>query len=72
MLGHMEKKLYTSAEVALSLGVSQRTVRRWVREGRMVPYLVLPNGAARFEATLEVKAPLWPKGLTAPSPEGEP
>ena len=65
------EKLYTSAEVALILGVNQRTVRRWVKDGKVVPAVVLPGGAARFEQS-EINRAFF-KGRTVPErTEGEP
>ena len=41
-------RLLTSEDLAKVLGVHQQTVRRWIWAGRIKPYLILPNGAARF------------------------
>jgi excisionase family DNA binding protein len=43
-----EEGLLTSSDVAQRLGVSNRTVARWVREGRLKPEYVTPGGQNRF------------------------
>jgi excisionase family DNA binding protein len=44
----VEEGLLTSTEVAHRLSVSNRTIARWVREGRLKPEYVTPGGQSRF------------------------
>jgi excisionase family DNA binding protein len=43
-----DEGLLTSRDVAQRLGVSNRTVARWVREGKLRPEYVTPGGQSRF------------------------
>lgn len=40
---------YRTAEVAAMWGVTERTVRQWVRQGRM-PVVLTPTGRYRYPA----------------------
>lgn len=44
----MAPKLLTSSQLADELGVSRRSVARYVRAGILVPELYTPGGQARF------------------------
>lgn len=43
-----EQPLLTTAELARRLNVTQGTVQRWVRTGRVRPTLVTPGNQFRF------------------------
>jgi len=55
-------KVISVAEAAERLGVSDRTIRRWIREGRLKPYRVMGD-ARRFVAADEVEALREPQEL---------
>lgn len=42
--------LLTTQEVARLFDVTDRTVRRWVEKGKLVPYTQTPSGRDRFDA----------------------
>jgi excisionase family DNA binding protein len=44
-----DQALLTSTDVAKRLSVSNRTVARWVREGRLTPAYTTPGGQHRFD-----------------------
>jgi excisionase family DNA binding protein len=48
-------KVIAVTEAAERLGVHERTIRRWIREGRLKPYKVFGD-ARRFVAVDEVEA----------------
>lgn len=48
-------KVISVAEAAERLGVHERTIRRWIREGRLKPYRVLGD-VHRFVDVEEVEA----------------
>lgn len=49
----MSEKLYTTAEAAELLNISDENVRRWLRTGKITG-IKLPNGAHRIrQSTLE-------------------
>jgi excisionase family DNA binding protein len=43
-----DEELLTSTDVAKRLGVSNRTVARWVREGKLKPTWTTVGGQSRF------------------------
>jgi excisionase family DNA binding protein len=43
-----DEGLLTSTDVAKRLSVSNRTVARWVREGKLTPAYTTPGGQHRF------------------------
>ena len=45
----MAERLISSGEAARALGISTRTLARWVQEGRVVPTLITAGGHYRFE-----------------------
>lgn len=55
----------TSGEVARLLGISDRTYRRYLKDGRLSPHHRTPTGHARFLET-DVRA------LMAPASAGQP
>lgn len=56
--------LLSTADVARELGVSRRTVARWVERGWVTPAVTLPGGAHRFrlEDVVEELRALQKKG----------
>jgi excisionase family DNA binding protein len=48
-LGGPQNGLVTSSEAARLLGVSQPTLNRAVREGRLLPAVTTPGGHRRFD-----------------------
>jgi excisionase family DNA binding protein len=42
------EELMTSSELAKRLGVSTRTVSRWVQQGRLEPTFTTPGGQFRY------------------------
>jgi DNA-binding transcriptional MerR regulator len=44
-----QPKLLTSSQLALELGVSRRSIARYVQAGILVPELYTPGGQARFD-----------------------
>lgn len=48
-------KVISVEEAAQRLGVHERTIRRWIREGRLKPYRVMGD-VRRFVAVDEVEA----------------
>jgi excisionase family DNA binding protein len=44
-----DQPLLTTAELARRLNVTQGTVQRWVRNGRVRPTLVTPGNQFRFD-----------------------
>jgi excisionase family DNA binding protein len=44
----MSDPLLSTAEAAKALGISARSLSRWVRLGKIRPTLVTPGGQARF------------------------
>jgi excisionase family DNA binding protein len=50
------RELVSSSEAARLLGVSQQTLNRAVREGRVRPAVVTPGGHRRFDASDIVEA----------------
>ncbi|NYZ11188.1 excisionase family DNA-binding protein [Azospirillum sp. RWY-5-1] len=67
-----EKPFLTIAEFAAALGVSTRSVERWVSQGLVSPAWRTPGGHARFgrDQIEELKAK--GKGRKPPPPEPEP
>ena len=55
-------KVITVAEAAERLGVHERTIRRWIKEGRLKPYRVLGD-VRRFVDVDEVEALREPQEL---------
>jgi len=55
-------KVISVAEAAERLSVSDRTIRRWIREGRLKPYRVMGD-ARRFVSADEVEALREPQEL---------
>lgn len=49
-------KLVTTSEAAAALGVSTRTIRRYVTDGLLKP-IILPSGHYRFNLNLLLAAP---------------
>lgn len=47
-VGDQDEGLLTSSDLAKRLGVSTRTVARWVQEGRLQPEYTTPGGKHRF------------------------
>ena len=45
----MPGKLLTTAELAVELGLSERTLQRYRREGTLRPKLSTPGGHARWD-----------------------
>lgn len=45
----MVDRLLSTTEAAKALGISPRSLTRWVASGRVVPKLVTPGGHARFD-----------------------
>jgi excisionase family DNA binding protein len=43
-----DEGLLTSRDLSRRLGISPRTVARWVREGRLTPEYTTPGGQYRF------------------------
>ena len=58
-------KVIPVAEAAERLGVHERTIRRWIREGRLKPYRVMGD-RRRFVAVDEVEALREPRPLDQP------
>ncbi|WP_093423303.1 MerR family transcriptional regulator [Saccharopolyspora flava] len=44
-----QPKLLTSSQLALELGVSRRSIARYVQAGVLVPEIYTPGGQARFD-----------------------
>jgi excisionase family DNA binding protein len=44
----MSERLLSTAEAAKALGISPRSLSRWVRLGKIRPTIVTPGGQARF------------------------
>ena len=42
-------ELVSSAEIAREFGVSRRTISRYVKDGHLVPTVVLPSGIYRWD-----------------------
>ncbi len=63
--GHEE--LVTSKEAARLLGVSQPTLNRAVRDGRLRPNAVTPGGHRRFATTELLEASRAPQSFRVPS-----
>lgn len=55
-------KVIPVAQAAKRLGVHERTIRRWIKEGRLKPYRVLGD-VRRFVAADEVEALREPQPL---------
>ena len=55
-------KVITVAEAAERLGVHDRTVRKWIREGRLKPYRVMGD-RRRYVSADEVEALKEPREL---------
>jgi excisionase family DNA binding protein len=45
----MVDRLLSTSEAAKALGISPRSLSRWVRMGKIRPTLVTPGGQARFD-----------------------
>jgi excisionase family DNA binding protein len=45
----MVDRLLSTAEAAKALGISPRSLSRWVRLGKIRPTIVTPGGQARFK-----------------------
>lgn len=45
---HKEPRLVSTAEAAARLGVSVRTMKRYVKHGKLQPSMVLPGGSYRW------------------------
>jgi excisionase family DNA binding protein len=58
-------KVISVQEAADRLGVHERTVRRWIREGRLKPYRVMGD-RRRFVDAEEVEALREPQELPPP------
>lgn len=66
-----EDRLLSSSEVARVLSVSNRTVARWVREGKLIPAYTTPGGQHRFNWG-DVRGQLGLRRSTDPSMTDEP
>ena len=55
-------KVITVADAAERLGVHERTIRRWIKEGRLKPYRLLGD-VRRYVAVDEVEALREPQEL---------
>ena len=45
----MSDRLLSTAEAARAIGVSPRSLSRWVSEGKVKPNIRTPGGQARFD-----------------------
>jgi predicted site-specific integrase-resolvase len=45
----MAARLLTSSEAAKVIGISARSLSRWVQDGKLVPTLTTPGGQARWD-----------------------
>ena len=48
-VGDQDEGLLTSSDLAKRLGVSTRTIARWVQEGRLTTEYTTPGGKHRFK-----------------------
>lgn len=58
-------KVIPVSEAAERLGVHERTLRRWIREGRLKPYRVMGD-RRRFVSVDEIEALREPQELPPP------
>lgn len=64
----MAGRLLATAEAARALGISTRSLTRWVRQGKIVPTLQTPGGQSRFDLD-ELREQLKPR-RRGEDPEG--
>jgi len=63
-------KVISVEEAAERLGVHERTIRRWIKEGRLKPYRVMGD-VRRFVAVDEVEALREPQPIEKAKPKAK-
>ena len=58
----LEDKLYSSSEVAKLLGVSLRSIYRYIKAGKLVPETTTLSGRHRFSKD-QIEKFLYPKNI---------